>query len=590
MGIGFTADSPVKIAHYGIDSVIAINDDLLLEKLRKKFCEDYSLSYSEIKSTHPDARAERVKEYLNVAHEIVSQKHERLVNGDPDFKELNKYIEMLPEDSKLREEYSVFLQGNPSSDKMVIWAKEKLQPGKIDVNIMTKLDKANFKGKEALPQEFNDAHAALRGFALSSLDASLVLSAGLNPRLYGYMESFEDFYPQKSGFIKKRIILKVSDYRSALIQGKYLAKKGLWVSEYRIESGLNCGGHAFATEGLLLGPILEEFKVNRDELYQANYELIQQSFEEKNISIEDNSLELKISVQGGVGTAQEHNFLMSNYNVDSIGWGTPFLLVPEATSVDKDTLEKLKMAKEEDLYLSDVSPLGVSFNTLRDSSKDIEKMQRVKAGKPGSPCVKKHLALFSEFGIDDICTASSRYQKLKIKELDDLVLDRSEYEKRYKKIVEKECLCTGLGVSVLEINGIDHKFEGDAVSICPGPNMAYFSRELSLREMINHVYGRTNEIERSDRPNMFVKELNLYLDLFVERLKNMGSEISKKQIRNFNNYEDNIREGITYYLDLFKNKFPLEDVKKDALQGMKAGLNRLNEITSPLNYLLKPSA
>ena len=88
----------------------------------------------------------------------------------------------------------------------------------------------------------------------------------MNPRLYSYISQFDDFYPNEKGEIKKKIILKVSDYRSALIQGKFLAKKGLWVSEYRIESGLNCGGHAFATDGYLLGPVLAEFKEKRDEL------------------------------------------------------------------------------------------------------------------------------------------------------------------------------------------------------------------------------------------------------------------------------------------------------------------------------------
>ncbi len=58
-------------------------------------------------------------------------------------------------------------------------------------------------------------------------------------------------------------MLKVSDFHSAAVQGKFLAKRGLWVSEFRIESGLNCGGHAFATKGQLLGPILEEFQQKR---------------------------------------------------------------------------------------------------------------------------------------------------------------------------------------------------------------------------------------------------------------------------------------------------------------------------------------
>ncbi len=35
MGIGYTVDTPLKVAQYGIDSVISLVDDILLEKLRK---------------------------------------------------------------------------------------------------------------------------------------------------------------------------------------------------------------------------------------------------------------------------------------------------------------------------------------------------------------------------------------------------------------------------------------------------------------------------------------------------------------------------------------------------------------------------
>lgn len=54
----------------------------------------------------------------------------------------------------------------------------------------------------------------------------------MNPRLYSYCDAFKDFGIDEKGNFKKQIILKVSDYRSALIQGKFLAKKGLWVSEF----------------------------------------------------------------------------------------------------------------------------------------------------------------------------------------------------------------------------------------------------------------------------------------------------------------------------------------------------------------------
>ena len=40
MGIGFTIDTPLKVAQYGMDSVISLVDDILLEKLRKMYSEN----------------------------------------------------------------------------------------------------------------------------------------------------------------------------------------------------------------------------------------------------------------------------------------------------------------------------------------------------------------------------------------------------------------------------------------------------------------------------------------------------------------------------------------------------------------------
>ena len=43
MGIGFTIDTPLKVAHYGIDSVVSLVDDILLEKLRKMYTNKFGL-------------------------------------------------------------------------------------------------------------------------------------------------------------------------------------------------------------------------------------------------------------------------------------------------------------------------------------------------------------------------------------------------------------------------------------------------------------------------------------------------------------------------------------------------------------------
>ena len=458
--------------------------------------------------------------------------------------------------------------------------------GSIDVNIMTKVDKDNYINNEKLPVEYNDAHAALRGYANSDLRSSLILSAGMNPRLYAYMGQFDDFYPNEIGEFKKKIILKVSDYRSALIQGKFLAKKGLWVSEYRIESGLNCGGHAFATDGYLLGPVLAEFKEKRNELKESIQYILNDVLVSQGRLVPKEPLSLEITAQGGVGTEEEHEFLLDHYNLDSVGWGSPFLLVPEATTVDQGTLNKLAAAKEEDLYLSDISPLGVPFNNLRGNTKDIDKETLINKGRPGSSCPKKFVALNKEFKEKGICTASRQYQYLKIKELDNSDISENEYQGRYNKIIEKTCTCVGLGTSALLAYDLDTKVEGEGVSVCPGPNIAYYSKIMSLKDITNHIYGRSNMISRIDRPNMFINELNIYIDFLKNKLNEVKFSLDKKQEKYFAGFTENLKDGISYYQNLFSNiKDTFEDARSSVLIELELSNKSLQLISLEIEKL-----
>ena len=587
MGIGYTVDSPIKVAQYGIDSVISLVDDILLEKLRKMYCSKFEMPYNEISDKIEDFRAKRITSYLNLVNEITEKKFDKLRNAAIEKgNEIKEYLSLLPDGSKIKQEFNKLTANNINLVEVGNWVKNNLSIGSIDVNIMTKIDKDNYANGEKLPMEHNDAHAALRGFANSDLRSSLVLSAGMSPRLYGYIENFEDFYPNEKGEIKKKIILKVSDYRSALIQGRFFAKKGLWVSEYRIESGLNCGGHAFATEGFLLGPILNEFKENRDKLCRLANEVIMPALASKNRAIPKEKLQFKITAQGGVGTAEEHEFLMDHYHMDSVGWGSPFLLVPEATTLDKGTLNQLIEAKEKDLYLSDISPLGVKFNSLRGNTKDVEKLALVDKNKAGSSCPKKYLVSNKEFTDKAICTASRQYQHLKIKELDTLGLSDNDYKSTFDKIVDKSCICVGLGTSALLINDLDTSKEGEGVSVCPGPNLAYYSKEISLAKMVDHIYGRTNIISRTDRPNMFVKELNIYVEYLKTLVDDAKSALEKNQGKKLQKFSDNLKEGISYYSSLFgelKDKF--EDTRSNILNDLKNSTKELNLLNTEIEKL-----
>ena len=577
MGTAFTADSPLKVAHYGINTVIALADDVLLERLRKYYSDLNDIYYDEIKNNTVDYRADRITAYLDVVNKIVSDKFDEFTTSTKDkFEEVKKYFAMLPDSSDVKREFNKLIENSFSFEDLSVWLKDNLSMGSIDVNIMTKVDKKNYFKKEELPSEYNDAHAGLRGYANSDLASSVIFSAGMNPRLYGYIAHFDDFFPDANGYIKKKIILKVSDYRSAIIQGKFLAKKGLWISEYRIESGLNCGGHAFATDGYLMGPILAEFRDRRQELVDELYAICKPALEANGKVVPNDTLAVTITAQGGVATAEEHDFLIDHYKLDTVGWGTPFLLVPEATTVDKATMKQLQEAKEKDLYLSNVSPLGVPFNNLRNSSKDVEKFQKIEEGKPGSPCPRKFLALSDEYGTQGVCTASRLFQKNKIEEKG--ISDQ---------ITEKTCLCMGLAATAVINYGIETR-ESKGVSICPGPNMAYFNQQLSLQDMSHHIYNGDEGIVRADRPHMFVNELGMYLKYLSEKIEEHKQDWGRKSGRYLNGFTSNMNEGISYYQEMFSSiGDTFNSVKESAINSLNDAAVSMQKMKEEIATLIE---
>ena len=103
------------------------------------------------------------------------------------------------------------------------------------------------------------------------------------------------------------------------------------------------------------------------------------ALQEKGIAVPAKFLEVRITVQGGIGTANEDRFLREYHGVDGTGWGSPFLLVPEATNVDDETRKKLAAAQKSDFYLSDVSPLGIPF-IISGQFQRMERRRSIEAG------------------------------------------------------------------------------------------------------------------------------------------------------------------------------------------------------------------
>jgi len=588
MGTGHSIDSPIRVAHLGIASVMSIVDDILIEKISKHYAQKFSIDVEEVAKNDLYARSKRITAYMNLVDNIVSLKlNEIKLLPFSEGNEKTKYFELLPDDSPLKKRYNYFLtlENEDEKEKVAEELTNLMRAGSIDVNIMSKLDRTNYaKDGSILSDEFTDAKAALRGYAESTLTSSIVFSAGFNRTLLGFLAQFKDFYRDANCKIKKKIIIKVSDFRSAMIQGKFLATKGLEVSEFRIESGLNCGGHAFASQGYLLPSILKEFKDKRSQLTKEFIPLIKSYYQKQNWSFNESDFmcEPLITVQGGIGTSGEAQRMIEDFGCDSTGWGSPFLLVPEATCVDDDTLKLLVNAEKDDLYLSGASPLGVPFNNLRNTGSENWTKDRAESGRPGSACPKGFLISDKQYTDKPICTASRQFQKSKFEEITALQIPDFEKDKLKNSMFEKVCLCDHLANGALIKLGISPKSRSPQ-SICPGPNIVWFNRQYSLLEMTDHIYGRCESLVSAERPHMFCQELELYVNYYEKLIGTIGS--SDAEIKYLEIFKENLENGIEYILNISEGTaYPNENL--ESIPGfVKVQHDRLKQIYAERNEL-----
>ena len=556
MGICYTVDTPLRVAHLGITSVISLVDDGLLEEYRMAYAERLGLDLGSPQTT----RIGRIRSYLDFVVDEVERKFARLCAGRFDgasAKDL--YCRMLPLDSRLRVEYDG-LGAKVGLARLAAEAAltEKMEPGEIQANIMMGLNH-----EEA-------AFDAVRGFAASKVKGSLVLSAGVNLAVFEEIAKCKDFYRTGIKAPSKKIILKVSDYRSALIQGRYLAKKGLEVYEYRIESGVNCGGHAFFESKKLLLDVVREFVEKRQELFEATRGMIAKFAASCDASASSDagvlvqgivppSAPTRITAQGGLCSPEDIEKVMS-LGIDGVGVGTPFLLVPQATSMDKATRRMLAAAAPEDVYVSHASPLGIPFVNLRTSTaaelcrKKVEEFfapDGEKSGaaelKPGFPC-RQHYLCQKIPGFDHpVCRASREYVMQRLVEIDKLERDElraisesghsgdaaaldeihAKFNELRRETLSRECICRFLGNAGREelrerSPSLHYQPEGVAVArgsqaarprepvtICPNSDIGYFDREYTLEEMMCHLYGTGPRLTPKDKPSAFEVEAEI---------------------------------------------------------------------------------
>ena len=580
MGTGFTIDTCLKVARFGIHSVLSLGDDEMIERVREYHCREYGFHYEEIAGGSGDHRARRITAYLNQLNLLVNDQFEILRHQPFETEEdITRYFTLLPE-GQLKTEYNAMMaetdleQKTRRQDEL----RRLMKPGRINVNVMTKVDcTIDRVDNRMLDPDKTDALNGLKGYGESDLQSSIIFSAGMNPRLYGAIAKYPDFFPDPSGEIKKQVVLKVSDYRSAAIQGRFLVKKGIWVSEWRFESGLNCGGHAFATQGMLMGPILKEFKERRLELIETLFPLYEAALAKTGREI-GGPPSHRFTVQGGVGTHAEHDTILKYYEADATGWGSPFLLVPEVVRIDDEHLEKVREAGEKEIKLTRSSPLGIPFWNLLTSESEAYRRERIAEGKAGSICPHRYLKFNTEFTKKPICRSSKAYQTLKIKEIngrDDL--DEEQRAAHVQETTDRACICFDLSAPALKVMNLPTTSK---LNVCVGPNARFFDKVSSLREMADHIYGRIDLLKGKNRPNMFVNELRLYMEYMAEEVERVRLKLSNQTHEYFEGYKLNLLNGIEYYREQADNL---------VAKGRESFLSQLDTLAAEIDAMVLPA-
>lgn len=110
LGLGYSIDTPIKVAKYGISSVASIVDDELIERMRMHYARQRGEDDTPITKSEPDYRSRRITAYLDLMHRIVAEEFEKLKSqAFGAGNDIDRYFSLLPGSSELKRRYEVML-------------------------------------------------------------------------------------------------------------------------------------------------------------------------------------------------------------------------------------------------------------------------------------------------------------------------------------------------------------------------------------------------------------------------------------------------------------------------------------------------
>ena len=89
--------------------------------------------------------------------------------------------------------------------------------------------------------------------------------------------------------------------------------------------------------------------------------------------------------------------------------------------------------------------------------------------------------------------------------------------------------------------------------------------------MVGHIYGKINLLANVNRPNMFINELNLYVDYLKKDMELHAGTLTDKKQKYFQKFREQLLAGIAYYNTLVDDfTHQTEAYKQKMLDDLKA--------------------
>ena len=119
--------------------------------------------------------------------------------------------------------------------------------------------------------------------------------------------------------------------------------------------------------------------------------------------------------------------------------------------------------------------------------------------------------------------------------------------------------------------------------VCPGPNLAYFDKEVSLADMVQHIYGEKNVMPQNGRPNLFINELKMYVDYLKNEIEDFSESFTNAQVKKWKTFKTNLTDGVEYYEKLFSETAFFKDNVKTIQSQLAEYKNKIMGLSIPEN-------